>query len=298
MKVLITGAGGQLGRDLLDAFVGHQVTGLARCDLDVADEAAVAEVVGDLGPDLVVNAAAWTAVDACEADPERAHRINALGPWWLARACERIGATLLTVSTDYVFDGIAPAGPAGTVRGYTEFDPVGPINVYGRSKAAGEQLVRDTLGTHHIVRTSWVSGATGSNFVTAMLRLARERDRLTVVADQHGAPTYTRDLAAAIRRAAVSGRYGTWNLTNAGSCSWHEYASAIVELAGLDTPVDPIPTTDWPTPAARPAWSVLDGTHAVTCGIGPLPHWRDGLSRLLDELGELRSPAVGIDERT
>jgi len=285
VKVLITGAGGQLGLDLLDAFADHDTVGLTRAQLDVADEAAVARAVATLRPALVVNAAATTDVDGCESDPEGAHRVNALGPWWLARACEREGATLVTFSTDYVFDGVAPSGPGGIPRGYVEHDPVAPLSVYGRSKAAGEQLVRETLREHHIVRTAWVSGARGRNFVRTMLRLADEGGPVRVVDDQTGSPTTTRDLAAAVRDLAVSGRFGTVHLVNEGAATWFDVATAVFALAGRDVDLTPQPSSAVARPAPRPAWSVLDTTHARTSGVGPLPHWHDALGRLLDELG-------------
>lgn len=291
MKVVVTGAGGQLGRDLLDTFADHQVVGLSRKELDVSDEAAVAATVATLGPELVVNAAAWTDVDACEGDPVRAHQVNALGPWWLARACQGIGATLVTVSTEHVFDDPGPRDGDGALRGWTEFDPPRPANSYGRSKAAGEQLVRQTLPAHHIVRTSWVAGARGRNFVTAILDAARRRDHLEVVEDEFGAPTVTRDLATAIREVAVSGRFGIWHRTATGWISRLEQARAIIELAGLDVEVRPIRAAELSRPARRPSWSVLDATHATAAGLTPLPDWRDGLSRLLEELGERASPS-------
>lgn len=285
MKVLITGAGGQLGLDLVDAFADHDTVGLTRTQLDVTDEAAVADVIATVRPSLVVNAAAATDVDGCESDPEGAHRANALGPWWLARACERGGATLVTFSTDYVFDGVAPSGPDGAPRGYVEHDPVAPLSVYGRSKAAGEQLVRETLREHHIVRTAWVSGARGRNFVRTMLRLADEGGPVRVVDDQTGSPTTTRDLAAAVRRLAVSGRYGTVHLVNEGTATWFEVAAAVFELAGRDVELAPQPSSAVRRPAPRPAWSVLDTTHARSTGVVVSAHWRDALARLLDELG-------------
>lgn len=285
MRVLITGAGGQLGLDLLDAFADHDAVGLTRQQLDVTDEAAVAEAVAAIRPALVINAAAATDVDGCESDPDGAHRANALAPWWLARACERAGATFVTFSTDYVFDGVAPTGAGGAPRGYAEHDPVAPLSTYGRSKAAGEQLVRGTLREHHIVRTAWVSGARGRNFVRTMLRLAEAGGPVRVVDDQTGSPTTTRDLAAAVRRLAVSGRYGTVHLVNEGSATWHDVAAAVFDLAGRTVDLAPQPSSAVQRPAPRPAWSVLDTTHARTVGIGPLPHWRDALGRLLDELG-------------
>jgi dTDP-4-dehydrorhamnose reductase len=285
VKVLVTGAGGQLGRDLLDAFSDHATVGLTRAQLDITDEASVAEAVAELRPALVVNAAAATNVDGCESDPVAAHRANALGPWWLARACERTGATLVTFSTDYVFSGVAPSGPGGGPRGYVEHDPVAPLSVYGRSKAAGEQLVRETLAEHHIVRTAWVSGARGNNFVRTMLRLADEGSPVRVVDDQTGSPTTTRDLAAAVRQLAVTGRHGTVHLVNEGTASWFELADEVFALAGRAVELSRQSSDDVRRAAARPAWSVLDTTHARAIGLSPLPHWRDALGRLLDELG-------------
>ncbi len=285
MRVLVTGAGGQLGLDLLDTFADHDVTGLTRAQLDIGDESAVAEAIASLRPELVINAAAVTDVDGCESDPDGAHRGNALGPWWLARACERTGATLVTFSTDYVFDGAAPSGPGGLPRGFVEHDPVAPLSVYGRSKVAGEQLVRETLREHHIVRTAWVSGARGHNFVRTMLRLAEGDGPARVVDDQTGSPTTTRDLAAAVRELAVSGRYGTVHLVNEGTATWFDVAQAVFAGIGSAVNLSPQPSSAIARPAPRPAWSVLDTTHASALGVGPLPHWRDGLGRLLEELG-------------
>ena len=282
MKVLITGAAGQLGLDCIDAFGDDEVVALDRHHLDVADEAAVWQVVAAAAPDVVVNAAAWTDVDACEDDPRRAHQVNALGPWWLARACAAVGARLVTVSTDYVFPDRRPSDG----RGWCEFDPVAPLNAYGRSKAAGEQLVRETLRDHHIVRTAWLCGARGDNVVTRMLQRAREGAEIAVVDDQVGSPTFTRDLAAAVRRLVVAGRPGTVHLTNAGECSWFDLVVAAVEQAGMEAAVARTTSAQLGRRAARPEWSVLDGIHAAAIGVGPLPHWRDGLARLVAELQE------------
>lgn len=296
MRVMITGAAGQLGLDLLDEFADHEVVGLAREDLDISVEDAVHDTLQRLAPDLVINAAAWTDVDACESDPRRAHAVNALGPWWLARACLVLGATLVTVSTEHVFSGPAPVRN-GEPRGWSEFDVPSPANVYGASKAAGEQLVRGCLPQHHIVRTSWVAGARGNNFVTAILRAARTRDQLEVVEDEVGAPTYSRDLARALREVGTSTRYGTWNRTNAGATSRADQARAVLEMAGIATPVIGTRSGDLTRPAARPRWSVLDPTHASACGLAPMPGWQDGLGRLLVELGviDAREPGESDD---
>jgi dTDP-4-dehydrorhamnose reductase len=302
VHVVLTGASGQLGLDLVDAFAapsppgddhagsgrtptGSTVTPLDRAALDVADRDAVHAAVRELAPDVVINAGAWTDVDACEADEDRCHRTNALGPWWLAQACAAAGATLVQISTDYVFSGVAPTGPAGRPRGWTEFDPVSPCNAYGRAKAAAEVLVRSTLREHHIVRTAWVSGARGANFVRTMLEHGATRGRLEVVSDQVSSPTVTRDLAAAIVEVITHGRYGTVHRTNEGRCSRADLARAIFELTDRDVEVVDTTSARLDRPAARPTWSVLDDRHARTQGLTPLPHWRDGLARLLAELG-------------
>lgn len=284
MTVLVVGAGGQLGQDLVDAFASAEVVALTRTELDLTDADAVERTVRELAPATVVNAGAWTDVDGCESDPLRAHRVNAIGPWWLARACAAVGAGLVHVSTDYVFDGSTPTRGDGTPRGLTEFDPVDPINEYGRSKAAGEELIRRTLDDHLVVRTAWVCGARGRNFVTTMLRLARERGHVAVVDDQIGSPTFTRDLAGSIRELVEVGVTGTVNRTNAGRASWFDLAAATFELAGLEVDLRRQPSSALERPAPRPGWSVLDPLHADALGLTSLPDWRDGLRRMLEEL--------------
>lgn len=282
MRALVTGADGQLGLDLVDHLrdAGDDVVALGRGELDVSIEPAVWAAIRDHEPDAVLHAAAWTDVDGAEDDPDRAHRVNALASWWLARACASSGATLVMVSTDYVF-----GGDAGRVRPYSEFDLPAPINTYGRSKAAGEELVRRTLPEHHIVRTSGLFGSRGRNIVTTLLERGRAGEPVRVVDDQTTSPTSTRDLAAALREVAVSGRHGTWHRTSSGSCTWFELAQAIYEEAGLDVDLAPTTSAELERPAPRPAYSVLSNRHAELSGLTPLPHWRDGLRRMLGELG-------------
>jgi dTDP-4-dehydrorhamnose reductase len=279
MKVLITGAGGQLGHDLLQAFADGEAVGLGHSDLDVTHEPAVVAAVRDHAPDLVVHAAAFTRVDACESEPQTAWRVNTMGTWWVARACALADAAMVYVSSDYVFDGWLG-------RAYTEFDAVCPLSVYGRSKEAGEQLVRQTLATHYIVRTSWLHGTHGANFAKTMLRLGRERGAVSVVDDQTGSPTFTFDLAPAIRRLAVTGRYGTYHLTNTGHCTWFTLAQAVFEEAGMRVTCTPIDTAAFGAPAPRPVFSVLDNLKARLIGLAPLPEWRASLKRLVADLGE------------
>ena len=277
MKVLVTGAAGQVGTEVLAAFADHEVTGLAHAELDVADEAAVVAAVHDHAPDLVVHTAAFTKVDACESEPDLAWRVNALGPWWVARACALADAAMVHLSTDYVFDGTSG-------RPYTEFDTTDPRSVYGQSKLASEELVRRALPASYVVRTSWVVGRHGGNFVKTMLRLGAERDELSVVDDQVGAPTDARDLARALRQLAVTGRYGTFHLSGQGQCSWFEVAQAVFADAGLDVAVKPTDTATFGAPAPRPAFSVLDNRLARLVGVDPLPQWRGAVAALVADL--------------
>lgn len=278
MKVLITGAGGQLGHDLQTAFASDQTVALTHAQLDVTREPDVVAAVAHHAPDVVVHAAAFTKVDACETDPVTAMTVNAAGTWHVARACELVGAALVYISTDYVFDGTLG-------RPYTEFDAVSPRSVYGRSKEAGEQLVRQTLPAHYIVRTSWVHGIHGGNFAKTMLRLGRERGAVSVVDDQTGSPTFTADLAPALRRLAVTGRYGTYHLTNTGSCTWFELARAVFDRAGLTVDLTPTDTATFGAPAPRPSYSVLDNCMARLAGLPPLPHWSQALDSFVAAVG-------------
>jgi dTDP-4-dehydrorhamnose reductase len=284
VRVLITGAGGQLGSDLVTAFGADEVAALTHAELDVTDESAVVAALRDCAPDVVVHAAAYTQVDACEADADRAWGVNAVGTWWVARACALAEAALVYISTDYVFDGTAG-------RPYTEFDAPNPQSVYGRSKEAGEQLVRQTLRRHYVVRTSWVHGLHGGNFARTLLRLARERGAVTVVDDQVGSPTFTFDLAPAIRRLAVSGRFGTYHLTNQGHCTRFEFARALFGEAGVAVDLSPTDSASFGAPAPRPAFSVLDNRLARLVGLDPLPPWRASLARFVSELGDAAAPA-------
>ncbi|MFG1418159.1 dTDP-4-dehydrorhamnose reductase [Xanthobacter sp. V0B-10] len=288
MRILLLGAGGQLGREITDRAAARAVelTGLDHTALDICDPAAVARALEAHRPDVVVNAAAYTAVDKAENEPEIAARINAFAPAHIAERCERYRTPFIHVSTDYVFDG-TKAAP------YVEQDPVAPIGVYGRTKAAGESAVRSAAERHIIVRTSWVYGAHGHNFLKTVLRLARERDRLTIVADQHGCPTATRDLAEALLTAAEAAaagdaRWGTYHFAGDGATTWHGFAAEIVRAAGPRlgrTPeVAPITTADYPTPAQRPANSRLasDLFHR-TFGLRAAP-WQERVAEVVDTL--------------
>jgi dTDP-4-dehydrorhamnose reductase len=258
VRVLLTGAGGQLGTDLAAAFGRpghHQVTAAGHSQLDVTDRDAVAGTVGSLHPDLVVHAAAWTAVDACEADPDRAFRVNALGARHVAEAASAAGAHVVYVSTDYVFDG-TKSGP------YVEWDRPAPLSAYGRSKLAGEREVLGLVPGAAVVRTSWVCGAHGANMVKTILRLAAASDApLSFVDDQHGCPTFTDDLAAKLYDLGVGRRPGIFHVTNQGPTTWYRFARDVLAAAGLDPDrVRPTSTAelDPPRAAPRPPNSVLD----------------------------------------
>ena len=286
-KAIVLGAGGQLGRELLDA-AGPEVdcVALTRQQLDIADPAAVSACLAELAPSVVLNAAAYTAVDAAEADPVAARRANAEAPANLAVACRDSGIRLIHVSTDFVFDGQS-AVP------YRVDAPVAPLGEYGRSKLAGELAVQRTLPGALIMRTGWVYSRFGSNFVKTMLRLMAERDELAVVADQIGTPTWARGLAAALWAAAARPELrGIYHWSDDGQCSWYDFALAICEeacaLGLLARPVKirPIAASEYPTAARRPAYSVLDKTTSRRDLDLPGVPWRDQLHAMLVDLKE------------
>lgn len=281
MRVLITGAGGQLGQDLVRAFAPDDVVAAGRDRLDVGDRDQVLGTIMSVRPDVVIHAAAWTAVDGCEEDPDRAFRVNALGARHVADGCTRAGAHLCAISTDYVFDG------SGTAP-YREWDQTRPLGIYGRSKLAGEGEILGLAPGASVVRTSWLCGAGGSNFVKTMLRVAKTSDGpVPVVDDQHGCPTFTSDLAPLIRFLAVSRLPGVFHATNQGPTTWFAFARAIFDASGTDpSRVVPITTAALSPPrrAPRPAYSVLDNAALRLSGIALLPDHHEPLERLIKEL--------------
>lgn len=278
--VLITGGAGQLGRDLAASFAaaGWEVAAPGRADLDVTDRSTVLAAAGSLRPDVVVHAAAWTAVDDCEADFDRAWRVNALGSRHVAEAARLERAHLVAVSTDYVFDGTKPAP-------YVEWDPPAPASAYGRSKLGGEDEVLAGCPGSAVVRTAWLSGIHGHNIVRTILRLADDPERaLAFVDDQRGSPTTTADLATAIVRLAAERRPGRFHVTNQGATTWFGVARAVLAAAGHDPDrVRPVTTADLdpPRPAPRPANSVLDNAALRLAGLPLLRPWEQALGDLV-----------------
>ena len=289
MTLVVLGAGGQLGHELAARLAPPDAICLTRAELDLTDVLAVRRVLIALKPTVIINAAAYTAVDRAETEPEAAFALNAEAPGVLAQICHEQGAALLHVSTDYVFDGRAQ-------RPWREDDEPAPINVYGRSKLAGERTIQDALPRHLILRTAWVFSAQGHNFVRSVLRLARERGALRIVVDQTGSPTWAGHLAetliALARRIAAGASlpWGVYHYAGAPASSWHAFAQAIVAEATAQgllpaaVPVEPIDSAAYPTPARRPAWSVLDGGKMNATFSLAAPDWRVGLDQTLRAL--------------
>ena len=273
MRLLITGAAGMLGRDVVEVATaaGHDVVGLARADLDITRGAEVRAAVSAAGPDAVINCAAWTDVDGAESDEEAATAVNGTGAGNVASAAARAGALVVHPSSDYVFDGTA-------TDAYLESSATGPLSAYGRSKLAGERAVAQAAPRTAIVRSSWLFGAGGKNFVDTMLRLAGERDEVTVVDDQVGCPTFTGHLATALVEVAERGLTGTMHVAGAGQCSWYDLAVAAFEASGAECEVHRGRTADLGRPAPRPAFSVL---RSERDDAPVLPDWREGLREYL-----------------
>lgn len=279
MKALVTGAKGMLGTEVCASLArAHEVRAADIEDFDITDAEAVRRATDSYRPDVVVHCAAWTDVDGCERDPVRAFRQNAWGACHVAKACTEVGAKLVYISTDFVFDG-------DKREPYTELDRPNPLGVYAASKLAGEELVRGLVPLHYVVRSAWLYGAAGPNFVSKILAAAANQDEVRVVADQFGSPTYTRDLAEAISDLIVAGRVvpGTYHLCNSGVCSWAELAAEAIHLRGLSARVMPIPASDWPSPTRRPSFSALRSRWLELQGVPPLRDWRAALASYLKD---------------
>jgi dTDP-4-dehydrorhamnose reductase len=290
-RILVTGIHGQLGQELRQTLAPlGEVIGVGRETIDLSQPNVIRQVIATTKPDLIVNAAAYTAVDKAETEVELANAINAIAPAIMAEECQKLGATLLHVSTDYVFDGKKNTP-------YVEEDSTNPLSTYGKSKLAGEEAIAQACQSHIILRTAWVYGTYGkSNFVKTMLRLGKEREEIRVVADQVGSPTWAQDIAQAIAKLVIhsdktgKATTGIYHFTNSGVASWYDFAIAIFEEARqLGFPlkirqVIPITTAEYPTPAKRPAYSVLSSQKILSIlGTHP-PYWRDSLKQMLEQL--------------
>lgn len=280
MKILVTGYNGQLGYDVVKELNSRSVEcrGVDREDFDITDRDETVGYICDYAPDAVIHCAAYTAVDRAEDDEENCRKVNADGTENIAVACEKLRAKMLYVSTDYVYggDGEAP---------FETDSPTNPKNVYGVSKLEGEKAVMKYIDKFFIVRTSWVFGINGSNFVKTMLRLGDEKESLNVVCDQVGSPTYTPDLARLICDLIVTEKYGIYHGTNENFCSWAEFAEEIMKLGGKKTVINPVPSSEYPTKAERPHNSRLSKKCLDEAGIKRLPTWQDALKRFLKEMG-------------
>lgn len=283
-KVLITGSGGQLGSELCELqthrkgleleFTNHE-------QLDITDVAAVEEWFGNHQPDICINCAAYTAVDKAETEVQQAFAVNSIGARTLAEACKKQGAVLIHISTDYVFDGASN-------QPYRETDQVNPLGIYGQSKLKGEEQVANSGADAIIIRTSWLYSSFGNNIVKTVLRLAKERPAINFVYDQIGSPTYAHDLAEAILEIIsandLKNKTGIYHYCNHGVCSWYDFAKAIVEMKGLDCHLKPIETHEYPLPAERPAFSVLNNLKIREQFSVEIPYWRDSLKACLNKL--------------
>ena len=277
MKILVTGAKGMLAHDLVPVLQErHEVIGLTREGLDITKRDEVSAVIKKISPDVVINCAAYTQVDRAETEREKAFLVNGIGVQNLALPCSDRGVSLCHISTDYVFDG-------AKTTAYTPFDNTNPINTYGESKLAGEKYLQWITNRFYIVRTSWLYGGTGNNFVAAILKLAKERQELPVVEDQRGSPTSTRSLSRGIERLVASGAHGIYHFTDetADGISWYDFAREIVRLSGLATDVVPTAASAYPRPAKRPPHSVLDiSLFPAVTGYEPV-NWKTALKEYM-----------------
>jgi len=273
MKILLTGGDGQLGQALQQSLTNHEVIATTSSTLDITDQSGVQEFIGELKPDLLINAAAYTQVDQAETDRDRAYQVNESGPLYLAQAMREIDAPIVHISTDYVFDGF-------TKTSWVESDETRPLSVYGQSKLAGELAVRGANPQHFIVRTAWLYHYSGQNFLRTMFNLS-DRDEVRVVDDQRGSPTNADDVATALGQLIETGAYGTYHLANSGEASWYELTCEFYQQLGIQTPVIAVSTDEFPRPAPRPKSSVLKTERPDAI---QMPDWQSGLSGLVKQI--------------
>ena len=279
MKVLVTGVKGQLGYDVMAELAKRNIEaiGVDIDEMDITDKISVEKVIGEAAPDVVVHCAAYTAVDAAEDNEALCRRVNADGTRNIAEVCKKLDCKMVYISTDYVFDG------QGT-RPWEPDDERHPLNVYGQTKYEGELAVQENLSRYFIVRIAWVFGKNGKNFVKTMLKLAETHDKLTVVNDQFGSPTYTYDLARLLVDMIQTDKYGIYHATNEGICTWYEFACEIFRQAGVKIEVTPVPASEYPAKAKRPENSRLDKSKLTENGFERLPSWQDALRRYIKEI--------------
>lgn len=291
MRIVVTGSGGMLGQDLATCLeLNHRVVRLYHADADITNPKQIRDVFRNAKPELVIHAAAITAVDDCELKPDLARAVNAEGTRNVAQACKDCGARLIYISTDYVFDG-------NKAEPYEETDEPNPLNVYGQSKLQGEKYVLELLQKAWIVRVAWLYGPMGKNFVHAILQQALEGNPIRVVNDQWGSPTYTMDVAESLKQLIANAPPGIYHMTNQGHCSWHEFAQEILRQSQLSRiQVDPISTTGLHRKARRPINSRLANLNLVDAGIGLLPTWQDGLHRCLGRYSDNMRPVCNTVE--
>ena len=279
MKILVTGVKGQLGYDVMKVLGQRKIECLGADieEFDITDAAATTAFIERYAPDAVIHCSAYTAVDRAEDDPALCERVNVDGARNIAAACEKIGAKMVYISTDYVVPGTGE-------QFYETDDPTGPLSVYGKTKLGGELAVRQLLQRYFIVRISWVFGKNGNNFVKTMLRLGKERDQVNVVCDQIGSPTYTADLAPLLCDMVMTEKYGIYHATNEGICSWADFAAEIFRQGGCWAKMHPIPSSEYPAKAARPCNSRMSKKSLDEAGFSRLPSWQDALTRYLKEI--------------
>ena len=279
MRILVTGVNGQLGHDVVRHLkeLGIEHRGVDMADFDLTDEKEVMSYVTEYAPDAIIHCAAYTAVDKAETDVVNCMRVNGAGTLYLVRAATAVDASLLYVSTDYVFDGQGD-------QPFETTSTLGPQNVYGLSKLQGEYAVKGQMKRFFIVRTSWVYGLNGKNFVKTMRRLGREKNRLNVVCDQIGSPTFSDDLAVLLCQMIQTQQYGIYHATNEGFCSWAEFAEEIMLTSHLKCEINPVPTSEYPTPARRPLNSRMSKNSLERAGFARLPSWEDALHRYIQQL--------------
>lgn len=275
MKVLIIGSEGMLGHDLVDILSCENEVKTTTIDtLDITDINKTIETVKEINPDVVVHAAAFTDVDGSETNPDLAYKVNALGTRNVAVACKETDSAMVYICTDYVFDGLKGSS-------YYEYDQTNPLSVYGKTKHIGEVFLRDTLNKFYIVRSSWLYGFNGPNFITTMLKLAENNKQISVVNDQIGSPTYTVDLSKAIAKLIKKPAFGIYHITNSDSCSWYEFAREIFEIAGIEVELIPVTTEEFPRPAPRPKYSVLENYNWKLEGFSEIQSYKTAMRQYM-----------------